>query len=52
MIERHEYVVLIGGQPHTLLLTDEDAARYGDLATKAVAPPANKARTTVANKGK
>jgi hypothetical protein len=40
-----EYVVDIGGIPHTVLLTDEDAKRYGDRATPVKAKtPANKAR--------
>ena len=45
---REEYTVVIGGVEHTLLLTDEDAARYGDAATKgtkAAEKPTNKSRT-------
>ena len=45
MAERKEYVVDIGGIPHTILLTDEDAERYGDKATPVKAKqPANKSR--------
>ena len=40
---RKEYEVEIGGVAHTLLLTPEDAERYGDNA-KAVSV-SNKART-------
>lgn len=42
---RKEYVVHIGGIPHTLLLSDSDAARYGKAAVlvKAKAAPSNKA---------
>lgn len=48
---RSEYVVIIGGVPHTMLLTDEDAARYGQAAQKKAAPkPANKAAPTPINK--
>lgn len=52
-----EYEVQIGGLPHTLLLDDETAKRYGDRATevkrtetKKAPAPANKARTAE-NKG-
>ena len=43
---RKPYTVNIGGVEHTLLLTEEDAARYGDAAvqTKAVSP-SNKSST-------
>ena len=50
---RTEYVVIIGGVEHTLLLSGEDAARYGDAATPAVKvakAPANKAAPTPTNK--
>lgn len=43
-----EYTVDINGQEHTLLLSAEDAERYGDAATKAgskAKAPANKARS-------
>ena len=47
-----EYIVDIGGLPHTLLLDAETAKLYGDRATPVKAPvdakakvPANKART-------
>ncbi len=40
-----EYTVTIGGVEHTMLLTDEDAKRYGPAAVKAAAKPANKARS-------
>lgn len=50
-----EYVVEIGGVPHTMLLTAEDAGRYGDAATllvrAKVTPVAEKARTPL-NKGR
>ena len=47
-----EYEVTINGLPHTMQLTEADAARYGDaarLVTKGEGAPANKARTA-ANK--
>ena len=48
---RSEYEVTIGGVPHTMLLSDEDAARYGQAAQKKAAPkPANKAATAPTNK--
>lgn len=48
---RSEYEVIIGGVPHTMLLTDEDAARYGRAAQKKAAKaPANKAAPTPTNK--
>lgn len=41
--EPSEYTVDINGVEHTMLLTEEDAKRYGDSATKAKAKaPANK----------
>jgi hypothetical protein len=44
--DRNEYTVTIGGREHTMLLTDEDAQRYGDAAVKAKAKtPKNKSRT-------
>ena len=47
--ERKEYVVTIGDLPHTMLLDEQDAARYGDRAVpvqeKAAPKPANKSRT-------
>ena len=55
-----EYTVLIGGHPHTVLLTPEDAERRGavevvetvevELPEPKAATPANKARS-VGNKG-
>lgn len=41
---RKEYEVEIGGVKHTLLLTPEDAERYGESATQAkgAKAPANK----------
>lgn len=47
---RNEYEVEIGGVTHTLLLTDDDAKRYGEAAKKQAAP-ANKAATP-SNKGR
>lgn len=46
MANRKAYTVTIGGLPHTLLLSDEDAARYGKAAVevKEKPKPANKAR--------
>jgi hypothetical protein len=40
-----EYTVTINGIEHTMLLTQEDADRYGDAAVKA-GSTSNKARTT------
>ena len=51
---RSEYTVLVGGVEHTMLLTAEDAERYGENAKKAgrkATEPENKSRT-VANKTK
>lgn len=50
-----EYVVDLGTHTATMMLNDEDAARYGSKATvkpetKAAPAPANKARLTAANK--
>jgi hypothetical protein len=47
------YEVNIGGRVHTMRLSAEDAARYGDDAVeaKAKAAPANKAKAP-ANKAK
>jgi hypothetical protein len=45
---RKEYTVTVGGVQHTMLLTDEDAKRYGDNAKAASA--ANK-QGTAKNKG-
>lgn len=47
MAVRKEYTVTIGGLPHTMLLSDEDAARYGKaaVAVKERSAPANKSRT-------
>lgn len=43
---RKEYTVKIGGVEHTLLLSSEDAERYGDDAVLVKqAEPANKSRT-------
>lgn len=41
---RKEYTVTIGGVEHTLLLSAEDAERYGEDAKQAD-QPANKSRT-------
>lgn len=45
--QRREYVVTLRGIPYTMLLSDSDAARYGDAAVevKAAVKPANKARS-------
>jgi hypothetical protein len=47
--ELSEYTVTIGGIDHTMMLTEDDAARYGDNAkkggSKQADPPANKSRT-------
>lgn len=44
---RKEYEVTINGVEHTVLLSPEDADRYGDAAreVKAAKAPANKAAT-------
>lgn len=43
--ELSEHTVVIGGLEHTLLLSDEDAARYEEATPKSKAKsPANKAR--------
>lgn len=49
---RKPYTVTIGGLEHTLLLSPEDAERYGEDAvlTKQVEAPANKAVKTPSNK--
>lgn len=49
---RKAYDVSIGGVPHRLLLTVQDAARYGEAAVevKQADPPANKARRPRASK--
>lgn len=49
---RKAYDVSIGGVRHRLLLTVQDAARYGEAAVevKQADPPANKARRPRANK--
>lgn len=51
---RKEYTVTIGGLAHTLLLSDEDAARYGEaaVAVKERPKPANKARKPRNKSGK
>ena len=43
---RKEYTVTIGGVEHSMLLTDEDAQRYGEDASpaKKAASAENKAR--------
>jgi len=46
-----EYVVTIGGVEHTMLLSDEDAKRYGDAAKKGKASPDTKAKA-VPNKAR
>jgi hypothetical protein len=47
---RKSYTVTINGLEHTMLLTPEDAERYGDDAVETKqATPANKSRT-VSNK--
>jgi hypothetical protein len=45
--QRKPYAVTINGLEHTLLLSAEDAARYGEAAVevKESPKPANKART-------
>lgn len=51
--KRTEYVVTVGGVEHTMLLTAEDADRYGDAAQRAkakAAKPENKGRTAPLNK--
>lgn len=46
MADRKPYVVNIGGIPHTMLLDEHDAKRYGDAAVEVKArTPQNKART-------
>lgn len=47
-----EYVVTINGIEHHMMLSKEDAARYGDQAKKAGSPTQTKARTSPANKSK
>lgn len=51
--EQHEYVVDIGGLPHTFLLTKQQAKERGlsdaDLVSKQRPAPSNKARS-VSNK--
>lgn len=44
---RKSYTVTLAGTEHTLLLSAEDAEKYGDRAVlvKASPTPANKART-------
>lgn len=44
----NEYTIQIGGIPHTVLLSDKDAEKYGDGAVpvKAAKAPANKGRST------
>lgn len=51
---RTEYVVNIGGIDHTMLMTADDAVRYGEAATlaKAAKPVADKARKAPLNKSK
>lgn len=51
--DRKLYTVNVSGVDHTMLLTDEDAKRYGARAveTKAAEPPKNKARS-IPNKQK
>ena len=41
--DRKEYEVTIGGVVHTLLMSEQDAKRYGDAAKQRV--PANKSRS-------
>lgn len=52
--ERCEYVVNIGGIDHTMLMTADDAVRYGEAATlaKAAKTVADKARKAPLNKNK
>lgn len=54
MAERKEYVVTVGGIPHTLLLDEADAKRYGvaqepkkakEPEAKQAPAPKNKARS-------
>lgn len=44
-----EYTVKIGGVEHTLLLSEEDAERYGEDAVKA-GSASTKKKTTTQNK--
>lgn len=48
-----EYTIELGGLPHTVLLTDEDAKRRGlsAPAEKQADAPKNKARTAADKKG-
>lgn len=51
MAERSEYVVNVGGIPHTFLLTEQEAKKAGaQPKTKAVEQPKNKARKPDSNK--
>lgn len=43
--DRKPYTVNVAGVDHTMLLTDEDAKRYGVRAQVKAAEPKNKART-------
>ena len=49
---RKQYLLTMAGVEHTVLLTPQDAERYGELAVefKAVKATANKARRAPANK--
>lgn len=54
MSELREYEVDLGNHTTTMLLDEENAARYGEMAkpveAKQAAAPANKARTAAPNK--
>lgn len=52
MAETKEYDVDLGWTKTTMLLSDEDAAKYGERAVpvKKAAAPANKARKTASDK--
>lgn len=47
----HEYVIIIAGLPHVVLLDDESAALRG-LRRKAAPAPANKEREPFPNKAR
>lgn len=51
MADRKAYVLTIGGIEHTMLLTDEDAKRYGKAAKPAKAGTAANKGGSAANKG-
>ena len=49
---RKKYHLTVGGVKHTMLLTPQDAERYGEAAVEAkeAKAPANKARSATRNK--